>query len=369
MKSILTRITPVVLLLLVTSIVSRASAEGNLPPRHEPAGTGSAIASLFASTDVNAWAAASYNYNFEGVRNSATSVANRTSSHTATNTFAVDQVWISLDNEATEDSRAGAHVDYEWGNVHGAGTNGALFSAYASYLAPIHRGVRVDLGLLPTLVGVEVNQTIANPNVTRGLVWDVQPVTHLGAIVHASPAENWRFALGVLNDPLADPPGVVDSDNEKAVTGQLGYQGESWSATGSFVWGEGSGDVDLGIYDLVFHQTREDGLTWWVNYTIRTQNRGAQEGEIHGIAIAARMPIADDLGVSVRGEALVFDLDRGATEQYSITATADHPLTEHLTAKAEVRIDIDGDHQLRDSNGARDEDVAAMFVAQLVYTF
>lgn len=327
------------------------------------------MASVFEDTDVNAWLAPSYNYNFEGQHNGATALANRTSSHSETNTFVLDQVWISLDNAATEDSRGGAHVDYEWGNVNDAGAGGALYSAYASYLAPIHEGLQIDAGLIPTLIGAEVNQTNANYNVTRGLVWDWQPVTHVGAIVRGKVTDGWTAAIGVLNDPLANPPGIVDRNNEKAVTGQLGYIAPDWWATGTVVWGESTRDIEIGLYDVVIHCSGEDGRTTWINYTLRTADAGPNDGEIHGIAIARRMALTEDMGVSLRGEALIFDLDGSSTEQYSITATTDHAVTDRLTAKAEVRIDIDSDKRLRDSDGTRNEDVAAMFVGQLIYEF
>jgi len=43
-------------------------------------------------------------------------------------------------------------------------------------------------------------------------------------------------------------------------------------------------------------------------------------------------------------------------------------LTDHLTAKAEVRLDFD-DGNLPDDEGVLDEDVAALILAQLVYEF
>lgn len=330
---------------------------------------------MLENTEIRGWAAGSYNYNFEAQHNAATATANRTSSHPATNSFAVDQVWISIDNAATEDSRGGAHVDYEWGSVNGAGTGGALYTAFASYLAPIHNDVQIDTGLLPTLMGAEVNQTNANYNITRGLVWDWQLTPHVGAIVHGNLTDNWTAAIGVINhigfleQRPGDQPALLDTNNQKAVTGQIGYSEENWRATGSFAWGEQPGGIDVGIYDLVIHCLGEDGMTSWLNYTLRTTSDGTDEGEIHGIAVAGRLVLSEKMGASLRGEVLILDWDRGASEQYSITATTDHVLTSQLTAKLEVRIDIDSDDRLIDSDGSRNEDIAAMAIAQLIYSF
>ena len=330
--------------------------------------SGSAVSSMLEDTDIGGWVAASYNYNFEGQHNGVTGVANApVSSHTESNTFQLDQAWISIDNAATEDSRGGVHLDYEWGNVNSGGLGGALYSGYVSYLAPLHNGINLDLGLMPTLIGAEVAQTNANFNVTRGFVWGIQPVTNVGAVTSGALTDNISVAIGVLNDPFAAP--AVDNNNEKAVTAQVAYAADGWSASAQMVWGESSPGVDTGVYDFLVSGDVSEDLAAWVNYTLLANDDGPADGEVHGIAAAARMALSEEMGVALRGEALIIDVDLGETELYSITVTTDYALTDHLTAKGELRVNLSADDVYTGSRSVASEDASAMILAQLIYQF
>lgn len=330
-----------------------------LPSQEE---AGSAISAMLENTEIGGFAAASYNYNFESFDNGDTTTANFNPSHTETNTFQVDQVWISLDNAATEDSRGGAHIDYEWGNVNGAGSSGTLYSAYVSYLAPIGNGINFDAGLMPTLIGAEVNPTNANFNVTRGQVWNLQPITNVGLVASMQLNDEISMSFGVLNDQNSAP--LVDTNNEKAITGQLGWTGENTTASFQFVWGQEGMDVDTGIYNFVITHSGIEDLQVWADYTlVSIDPDGGSSGETHGIAVAGRMALSDELGLSLRGEAVIVDTDI-ETETYSATVTTDYALTDHLTAKGEVRMDFAPDDILPGG-----EDVAGLILAQLLYEF
>ena len=338
--------------------------------------SGSAVSAMLENTDIGGFAAGSYNYNFEGFHNSNPdgTAYNNNPSHATSNTFQVDQVWVSIANAATEDSRGGFNVDYEWGAVNGAGAGGALYAASVSYLAPVLGGVNLDLGLVPTMIGAEVNQTNGNLNVTRGIVWGIQPVTNLGAVASMQATDSISISFGVLNDNYN--PGPVDNNNEKAITGQVAWAGEDVSASFQFNVGD-QGDTEVGTYDFILNYGGMEDVSMYANYTILTVDDGLGEGETHGIAVAARMALNESSGIAVRGEALIFDLDAGDTEQYSLTFTGDNALTDNLTAKVELRLDFASDDSLPDSRGNTrnlagkgiGEDVATMVLAQLVYEF
>ncbi|MCH7867304.1 MAG: outer membrane beta-barrel protein [Myxococcales bacterium] len=322
---------------------------------------GNALSSMLENTSIDGWVAASYNYNFEGFDGNQTG-GQPLSGYENTNSFQLDQAWISIDNAATEDSRGGAHLDYQWGTI-GGDLDGNLFSAYVSYLAPVGDGVNLDLGLLPTMIGAEVPQTNANFNITRGLVWEIQPVTNVGA-VFSTDFMGFGVALGILNDTISGA--VADNNNEKALTAQISKSGDDWSATGTIVWGD-EGGVDTGFYDLVLTCDGMESVSAWFNYTLVDAD---DIGQIHGIALAARMALNDDMGVALRGEVRILDLDGFSSDSsYSITATGDYALTSHLQAKAEIRIDIDADGFKGSDGTPGDEDVSALILAQLVYTF
>ncbi len=336
--------------------------------------SGSGLGALIENTDINGHAAASYNYNFEGFENSAGLANNVNSSHGTSNSFQIDQAWISIDNPADENGRAGAHMDLTAGAVHGGGAGIALYEVSISYLAPIGDGVMVQGGLMPTLIGAEVDKTTENFNVTRGIVWDLQPTLNTGARLSTNLTDEISVTLGVLNDQLTGDL-LNDTDNEKAITWQLAWGAEDMSAAFSGSWGDvgangGVGqDVDRFIGDVLLTYDGMEDVSMWFNYTIVQDDDGAAEGEVHGIAVAARMALADDMGVAVRGEAVITDLDAGETETYSATVTADKSLTDHLTAKAELRLDFHADDGFPDDKGAAGEDIAALILAQLLYEF
>jgi hypothetical protein len=364
----------------ITDLESQLGSEtDSFLPQEE---SGSAVSAMLENTDIGGFAAGSYNYNFEGFHNSNPdgTAYNNNPSHATSNTFQVDQVWVSIANAATEDSRGGFNVDYEWGAVNGAGASGELYAASVSYLAPVLGGVNLDLGLLPTMIGAEVNQTNGNLNVTRGIVWGIQPVTNLGAVASMQATDSISISFGVLNDIRRTTGGdLFDNDNQKAITGQVAWAGDDASASFSFNWGDSNADwsglpgagarSETGTYDFILNYGGMEDVSMWANYTLVSVDDGALEGDTHGIAAAARMALNESSGIAVRGEALIYDLDAGETEQYSLTFTGDNALTDNLTAKVELRFDFSSDDVLPNSNGTPAEDVATMVLAQLVYEF
>jgi hypothetical protein len=359
----------------ITDLESQLGSETDsfLPTREE---AGSAVSAMLENTDIGGFAAGSYNYNFEGFHNSNPDGTrdNQASTHLTSNTFQVDQVWVSIANAATEDSRGGFNIEYEWGEVNGAGAGGELYAASVSYLAPVLDGVNLDLGLVPTMIGSEVNQTNGNFNVTRGIVWGIQPVTNLGAVASMQATDSISVSFGVLNDIRRDTGAAMfDNDNQKAITGQVAWTGDDASASFSFNWGDSKAvsptKSETGTYDFILNYGGMEDVSMYANYTLVSVDDGVLEGEQHGIAVAARMALNESSGIAVRGEALINDLDAGDTELYSLTFTGDNALTDNLTAKVEVRLDFASDDTLPDRRGKPNEDVAAMALAQLVYEF
>jgi len=328
--------------------------------------SGSALSSILENTSMNGHVAASYNYNFEGFENTAGTANNVNSSHGTSNSFQFDQARISIDNAADENGRAGANLTLDSGAVDGGNANIAVYTANVSYLAPIGNGLMTEAGIMETLIGAEVNDTTANFNVTRGLVFDLQPTVNAGLRVGTSLTDAISLTIGVLNDPgLA---GLVnDNNNDKAVVGQLAWSGGDMGASFNFSYGD-VGDADQFIGDVVLTYDGMEDVSMWLNYTVLSNDDGLADGETHGIAAAARMALSDDMGIAVRGEVTIQDDDTAENNAWSLTLTADKSLTDNLTAKGEVRLDFD-DGNLPDDEGLADEDVAALILAQLVYQF
>ncbi len=349
----------------ITDLESQLEDETDsfLPTREE---AGSAMSSILENTNISGNVAASYNYNFEGFENGAGTANNVASSHGTSNSFQFDQARIAIDNAADENGRGGANLTLDAGAVDGSAGLG-VYTANVSYLAAVGNGLLVEAGIMETLIGSEVNDTTANFNVTRGLVFGLQPTVNAGARVGTNLTDDISVTIGLLNDPgLA---GLVnDTNNEKAVVGQLAWTADDCNASFNFSYGDVGGDVDQFIGNVVLTYNGMEDVSMWFDYTVASLDDGANDGEIHGIAAAARMALGDDMGVAVRGEVTIQDDDATENNAWSLTVTGDKSLTDHLTAKAELRLDFD-DGNLADDKGVAGEDVAALILAQLVYEF
>jgi hypothetical protein len=340
----------------------------------------SSLSSFLSDTDFYGWVNASYMANTHsahsaGINGQNTGVANIASvpmpNYPDNQTFKVNQVWFGMDNAATADSRGGFHVDLFYGadageahlngfgcgnaNVAGGGDTNAfcVFTAYASYLAPIGpNGVEIQAGKLPTMLGAEVVQTPWNFNISRGLLWSLQPVANLGAVVSADLGGGFGIAAGVIDSPLA----LQDPDNNiaKSFTGQVSWSNDKFGAALSGNWGEVGGNTTASILDLVLSADPTDSLSLWLNFDWVNQQGGNQNPLVNGnrrndvnkfgLGIAGRYAITDMTGIAVRGEWVGSTVNGtntppGTMNQWSTTLTADHHLTDNLMVRGEFRYD------------------------------
>jgi hypothetical protein len=378
----------------------------------------SALSSFLEKTDFNGWVATSYTFNTENDGNNGIRGQNENLPfHDDSNAFKLNQLWFSIDKDVDEESRGGFHADLLFGSDAEAlgGSGGSifredssggndgieLFTAYVSYLAPLMNGIRVDAGELPTLLGAEVVQSPQNFNITRGLLWNLQPVTHTGIIVSTQFESGLGMAAGFVNDGFSDFN--RDNDNNKAFTGQLSYGGETYNAAISVIYGspqyDGNGKYRSyegdkeGMLDVLLTAQPMEALSVWVNFDwgfdrdlvqIGRNGRKIQtydDADVFGIAAAARYQVLESTGIAVRGE-LVSESDGylglpkgdGDSSLYSLTATIDHMLTENLMARVEGRFDwadIDGDNNkiFLDADGNRKESDQQVLLAELIYNF
>ncbi|MEE8164241.1 MAG: outer membrane beta-barrel protein [Myxococcota bacterium] len=346
-------------------------------------GNRSGISNFLTVVDFSGWVATSYNHRLldNHDQNQNTSFA----LHPDANTFALDQVWFEIDKAPTEASRAGFHVDLNWGTANrslGGQQNDNLYSAYVSYLADVGNGVQVDMGILPTLLGAEVAQQNANFNITRGMVWGLQPITHTGVILSTELGGGLSGAFGVVNDVFSDTSS--DVSRSKSYTGQLAYSGDSMMAAVSYIVGSDTGqgctddgisDCNTAILDFLLTADPSDSVSMWVNLDWVSQN-GDKTSNTHtvGVAAATRIAINDRAGIAGRIEFVAADID-GLNEVHngSLTVTSDCALTDNLTARAEARWDRNfkgggGFPSGKDSGQNNRDDVLAL-VLELLYSF
>jgi hypothetical protein len=334
-------------------------------------GVKSALSTFLEQTEFSSWVAASYNYNFTGPDDLAVAAGGFNQGavpgywypyYGNANTFQLDQVWFSMDKSPTEESRAGAHIDIVMGQASSAGgMTPVVYSAYVSWLAPLLGGIQFDFGKLPTWLGAEVEQTVDNFNVTRGLVWSMQPVTNTGLTAVWDIGES-GFALkaGVLNNPISDPN--WDDNAAKAVTSQVAYSADKFSVSAGYNWGregnwgapggsDGNINDSTGLLDVLLTADPVETLSVWINYDYRMENNKLlaaptinSKVNIQGIAVAGRLAVLKTTGIAMRFEYMnwkqeVLGFTTTSFDAIELTTTFDYAVTDNLTAKAEVRWD------------------------------
>jgi hypothetical protein len=412
----------------------------------------SGLSAFLSQTQFDGFVAASYTYNFTGidetrqakyagpnggndgttllggVNNGATGLT--APLHPNNNTFQVDQVWFGMRKPATTESRGGWGVDLVWGvgadnlgtpanlsalvyqiatstifDARGTGSALAtgdlphLYQGYVEYLAPIG-DILIKAGRFETMFGAEVFRQDSNFNITRGLLWALQPKNQTGITIGSEYDNGLTWTVGVANSYSAT---MADSDNEKTFIGQLGYRGESFAVLLNGLYGGNPSDLGLGgmncsdfdgdiffacegrdgdsiaLMDLVMTWDPMESLSTWVNFDYYWFNNSGKgfggpgwdfdRMNIYGVSGGARWGFIERAGMAVRFEWL-----RGEFHPYffgfpippfgsqtfccanigqdvdlfSVTGTLDYALTDNLTLKVEGRYDWGKDNKSSD---------------------
>lgn len=357
------------------------------------------LSSFIESTEFSGWVTASYTWNTHykggkgGLAGQNVGVSGLSDPfHPDSNSFQVDQLWFSMDKDVSDESRGGFHADILLGKTATLlgdnpsftfGNSGlALYTAYASYLAPIGDGLRIDMGELPTLIGAEVVQAPANFNITRGLVWSMQPITNTGILL-SSDVGPVSLAVGALNNFRTDSN--TDTNNNKAVTASVGMGNDTFSGSLNMVYGSGTqvnSDRRGGILDMVLSADPTDNLSIWYNFDYYFTNDDLPRSNSFGNALAARLGVTDDFGVAIRGEYLILNdsFSRaygvrpngkgGDVDLWSVTGTLDYTLAEGLLSRFEVRYDdADRDNMFFNAGGTANQEHEIVLLLDLTYMF
>jgi hypothetical protein len=340
------------------------------------------LASFLEKVEIDSWVATSYFWNFNKpsgrvpiqtnpttITNAYSGGANGNSSadavkfypfHPDHNTFALDQIWLGFGKPATEDSRAGARVDFVFGNTAqflgqgssyntrppGAWDEASAFyvvAAYAEYLAPVADGLDIIVGKFQTISGAEIAQTTENFNITRGALYNLlQPLDHLGFFAEQSigPA---TVGFGVANGNIS----VSSPDNNKGKTilARASYGWDMFTGIVNYTWGVDNANdnsTKTALLDLVLTADPTDALSMWLNFDYGYEQGSAAAG--WGLALAGRYALLDNLGIAGRAE---YGADNGNffgmlgndTEFATLTGTIDYTIVEGLMLRGEVRWD------------------------------
>ena len=320
----------------------------------------SALSSFLESTDISGFVAGGWNWT-------------KTDGGSDDNTFAVQQYWIEMNKAPTEESRAGFDIALQGGQFCTVGGCGVapgnandvhLYTANVSYLAPIGSGLTVTAGIMPTLIGYEVENQNGNFFITRSLVWDQQPVTSTGATLNYGITDALSLTVGAINEPIGDVR--FDTVSAKSITSLLSYSAEKFYLSAGLNWGKlggGGSDATKGIFDLIATVNPTDALMIGANYDYHFGDdaAGAKDPASTGNAVSvfATYQVVEKTGVGARFDYVDFDADN---KQWAITATVAQSITDGLTGKVEYRYNKD------ETDPTTDVDTNMVYV-QMMYEF
>ena len=319
----------------------------------------SALSSFLESTDISGFVAAGWNY----------TDPNTDTDGGETDGFALDQAWITINKAATAESRAGFNLEFEMGELAvtaGTNTTPGIYAASVSYLAPVGNGLMVDAGILSTVLGAEVEAQNGNWQITRGAVWNLQPVTSTGVTATYNLTDNISVMAGALNNPLATDR--TNTDGSMGLTSQVSYSQDKFGLNVGYNYGSsGNGATDgerNGILDVVATLDVTDNLSAWVNYDYLTNTdaAGADGPSTQAIAIAGRLGVMEGTGISGRFEYVSTESGLGleTANLKTYTVTVDRAITAGLTGKFEYRYN---------SNGLTGGVSDSVIATQLLYQF
>ena len=341
------------------TVQSNFVATGSNSTSSQPATPAPSLSSLLGPTTFSGFVDLYYGQNFNNP-------ASRTNTLRAfdinSNQFALNLIELVVDKQPdASNSRTGYHIALGYGQainaINAADPGGLSFDqylkeAYFSYLAPVGKGLQIDVGKFVTPHGAEVIETKDNWNYSRGLLFSYAiPFYHFG--MRAKYAFNDKYALsGFFVNGWNN---VVDNN-----TGKTYGVGFNWNPNKKFGIAQNymAGPEENGLnknwrqlWDTVVTYSPTGHLSFIINYDYGRGDRiptsakpvywtggaGYVRYSLNGQnAIATRYEYYDDkYGVTTGGFA-------SPTPQHlhGITGTYEHLLSHHILTRFEFRRDM-----------------------------
>lgn len=222
------------------------------------------------------------------------------------NEFALNLAELVIEKKAAESSRFGFRMDLDFGAatdwVHsvepgGADTYKHIQQVYGSFLAPVGKGLQIDVGKFVTQHGAEVIESKDNWNYTRSFLfaWAI-PYYHAG--VRASYTLNNK--VSVMADVVNGWNNVEDNNGGKTVGFQLLLKPTSkLSILQNYMVGPEESDAipvpaSLAnkhfvrqLYDSTLSYTITTKVAAMVNYDYGTEHQRAAGNTVHWQGVAA----------------------------------------------------------------------------------
>jgi len=307
------------------------------------------------------------------------------------NNFSLNLAKLTLEKKNDLGNRLGFRLDFAFGPtaeriqsvydrsrvIDGVGFDATkhLLQAYASYVAPVGKGLTIDFGKFTTPVGAEVIETKDNFNYSRSFLFTYGPYYHAG--VRAKYVANDKVAVtGFLINGWDK---LFDNNTGKTVGFSVGLTPtKKFSLTQTYLGGPENDLTNKGwrnISDTVATVIVNDKVTLLGNFAYtkdrRYINNRLTEGNWKGFAGYARFAFTNKIAFSPRFE--IFDDPQGfqtGTPQTlkGLTFTQEFKLSNNLLSRFEFRRDM-SDQSFFAKAGGRTAKQQNTFLVGLSYFF
>jgi hypothetical protein len=210
------------------------------------------------------------------------------------NQFALSMAEVWLAKAPTASSRVGfkfklnfgpAATDYIHCCEPGGSTYQNIQEAYASYLAPVGKGLQIDAGVFVTPAGAEVIEAKDNANYSRGLLFSLAiPYYHSGVRVNYPLSDKVSLMGGVVNGWN----NIVENNTGKTlISGVTIKPTSSLSVVGNYIAGpeqSGSNDEWRHLFDGIVTLQVMPTLSVMANYDYGHETTGGTNVQWQGIA-------------------------------------------------------------------------------------
>ena len=313
------------------------------------------LGSILGPTTVSGFVDVYYGQNFN---NPATRSSGLRYFDAASNQFGLNLIELVIDKQPdAANSRTGYHLAFGYGQamnaIYGAGLTNSLSAdqyvkeAYFSYLAPVGKGLQVDVGKFVTPAGAEVIETKDNFNYSRGILfYSAIPYYHFG--MRAKYAFTGKVALtGYFVNGWNS---VIDNNSGKTYGASLAVTpSKRFSITQNVLVGpEGAENKKdwRQLWDTVVAVNATSKLTLMANYDYGRGDR--MDGflkPVYWTGIAGYFKYAFSPKYSFASRYEYYNDHYGFTTGTAghiqeVTGTFEHPFASHILSRLEFRHDM-----------------------------
>jgi hypothetical protein len=342
------------------------------PPPPAPPAVEATERKWWQTISFNAFASLAYQYNFNDPPSGTTQFRSFDYQH---NSFMVHGVELVVQKPVEKKGDFGFRLDFTYGNIARGSTARGLFrdpatgqsqdidlqQAYGSYIIPIGRGLRLDIGKFVTIVGAELIPGYDgwNDHFSHSWLFTYGPFTHTGLKLTYSFHDWFAVTAALLNGW----DNVIDNNKAKSFGVIFSFTPHPMFALNAGYMGgpeRDNNDVDFRhLVDIVATVKPHKRITLMLNVDYgRDQNAVsvlAPDGSLLSTYDASWMmavlyfrgQVHDRVGLSLRGELFIdFDGNRTGTAQtlWSITFTPEFKITDAFYVRAEGRFDQSDTH-------------------------